>query len=66
MIVPIATAKFIHCPLIQIGSALEIAEEQRRAYPEMYKTAAAKSVNPARFERMPRASRTTAWILDCE
>jgi Fe-S-cluster containining protein len=26
-------------PLIQIGSALEIAEEQRRAYPEMYKTA---------------------------
>ena len=24
-------------PLIQIGSAMEIAEEQRRAYPEMYK-----------------------------
>jgi len=24
-------------PLIQIGSALEIADEQRRAYPEMYK-----------------------------
>jgi uncharacterized protein len=23
-------------PLIQIGSAMEIAEEQRRAYPEMY------------------------------
>ena len=35
------TARF--CPgigkgeLIQIGSAMEIAEEQRRAYPEMYK-----------------------------
>jgi Fe-S-cluster containining protein len=26
-------------PLIQIGSALEIAEEQRLAYPEMYKSA---------------------------
>ena len=24
-------------PLIQIGSAMEIAEEQRRAYPEMYR-----------------------------
>ena len=24
-------------PLIQIGSALEIAEQQRKAYPEMYK-----------------------------
>jgi uncharacterized protein len=24
-------------PLIQIGTAMEIAEEQRRAYPEMYK-----------------------------
>lgn len=24
-------------PLIQIGDAMEIAEEQRRAYPEMYK-----------------------------
>ena len=24
-------------PLIQIGSAMEIAEQQRRAYPEMYK-----------------------------
>ena len=24
-------------PLIQIGSAMEIAEEQRRAYPELYK-----------------------------
>lgn len=24
-------------PLIQIGNAMEIAEEQRRAYPEMYK-----------------------------
>ena len=33
-----------YCPgigkgeLIQIGSAMEIAEEQRRAYPDMYKT----------------------------
>ena len=25
-------------PLIQIGTAMEIAEQQRRAYPEMYKT----------------------------
>jgi hypothetical protein len=24
-------------PLIQIGTAMEIAEEQRRAYPDMYK-----------------------------
>ena len=24
-------------PLIQIGSAMEVAEEQRRAYPELYK-----------------------------
>ena len=24
-------------PLIQIGTAMEMAEEQRRAYPDMYK-----------------------------